>query len=124
MALRYEQESYDIRGAIMQVYKNLGYGFLEAVYCDALSIELTKRSIPFEREKEITINYNGKQLTHTYRADFVCYDKIIIEIKAVTVLNDVHRAQLFNYLRATGFKLGFVVNFGNTSHVEIERRVN
>ena len=98
-------ESYSITGAAMQVYNTLGAGFLEAVYQEALAIELTKRGIPYEREKDLKIYYDGQELKQTYRADFVCYDNIIVEIKAVASLNDSHRSQVFNYLKATGFKL-------------------
>ena len=95
----------------MQVYNTLGDGFLEAVYQEALAIELTKRGIPYEREKDLKIYYDGQELKQTYRADFVCYDNIIVEIKAVASLNDSHRSQVFNYLKATGFKLGLLFNF-------------
>ena len=95
----------------MQVYNTLGAGFLEAVYQEALAIELTKRGIPYEREKDLKIYYDGQELKQTYRADFVCYDNIIVEIKAVASLNDSHRSQVFNYLKATGFKLGLLFNF-------------
>ncbi len=90
----------------MRVYNVLGSGFLEAVYQEALEIELDKRHIPYEREKELEICYDGIKLGKKYVADFVCYDKIILELKAVKELDDSHRSQLYNYLKATGFKLG------------------
>lgn len=123
MALIYSDESYALRGAAMKVYNTLGYGFLEAVYQEALAIELEKRGIPFEREKELSIFYEGHPLKKKYIADFVCFDKIIVELKAVKELDDSHRSQIYNYLKATGFKLGLLINFGNYKKVEIERRV-
>ena len=116
-------ESYSITGAAMQVYNTLGAGFLEAVYQEALAIELTKRGIPYEREKDLKIYYDGQELKQTYRADFVCYDNIIVEIKAVASLNDSHRSQVFNYLKATGFKLGLLFNFGHCGGLEFERQL-
>ena len=102
------KESYNITGAAMHVYNVLGSGFLEAVYQEALAIEFAKRGIPFEREKELKVFYEGHELKQTYRADFVCYGDIIIELKAVSELNDSHRSQVYNYLKATGFKLGIL----------------
>ena len=116
-------ESYSITGAAMQVYNTLGAGFLEAVYQEALAIELTKRGIPYEREKDLKIYYDGQELKQTYRADFVCYDNIIVEIKAVASLNDSHRSQVFNYLKATGFKLGLLFNFGHCGGLEFARKL-
>lgn len=107
----------------MKVYNTLGCGFLEAVYQEALEIELDKRHIPYEREKELEICYDGIKLGKKYVADFVCYDKIILELKAVKELDDSHRSQLYNYLKATGFKLGFLINFGKYDELQIERRV-
>lgn len=123
MSLIYPNESYAIRGAAMRVYNVLGSGFLEAVYQEALEIELEKRSILFEREKELEIYYDGIKLDKTYIADFVCYGKIILELKAVKELEDSHRSQLYNYLKVTGFKLGFLINFGKYDELQIERRV-
>ncbi len=123
MDLIYSNESFAIRGAVMKVYNTLGCGFLEAVYQEALAIELEKRNIPFEREKELSIFYEGHLLQKKYFADFVCFDKIIVELKAVKELDDSHRSQIYNYLKATGFKLGLLINFGNYKKVEIERRV-
>ena len=107
----------------MQVYKTLGIGFLEAVYQEALAIEFTKRGIPFEREKELKIFYDGKELKTTYRADFVCYGDIIVELKAVAGLDDSHRSQVYNYLKATGSKLGLLYNFGHADGLQYERKV-
>jgi GxxExxY protein len=116
-----ENESYAVIGAALKVYKTLGAGFLEAVYQAAFEIELQKRVIPYEREKELKISYDGKELKQTYRADFVCYDAIIVEMKAVAHLDASHRSQVFNYMRATGYKLGLLFNFGHASGLEWER---
>ena len=117
----YKEEAYKIVGAAFNVYNTLGAGFLEAVYQEALEIELQRRDIPYEREKELKIAYDGVELKQTYKADFVCYDKIIVELKAVSALDDVHRAQVYNYLHATGFKLGLLLNFGYPGELEYER---
>lgn len=108
----YKKESYDICGAMFAVHKELGCGFLERVYQDALEIEFQERGIPYEREKEIRIMYKGRPLCDPYRADFVCYGKIIVELKAVSETTGVHRAQILNYLKATKMKLGILANFG------------
>lgn len=119
----YKQESYSIIGAALEVYNNLRHGFLEPVYQEALERELSARSIPYEREKELTIYYKDKPLKQTYKADFVCYGEIIVELKAVSELNDAHRSQLYNYLHATGCTLGILINFGNSERLESERKV-
>ncbi len=124
MELIYPKESYLINGAAYEVYKKLGFGFLEAVYQEAFEIELRKRNIPYEREKELLISYGDVVLKQKYRADFVCYDKIIVELKAVSELTDSHRSQVFNYLHATNFKLGILLNFGFDDGVEIMRIAN
>lgn len=108
----YTKETYEIRGAIFAVHKELGCGFLERVYQDALEYEFRERGIPYEREKEIQVPYKGHPLGEPYRADFVCYGKIIVELKAVKELEDIHRAQVLNYLKASGMKLGILANFG------------
>ena len=112
--LLYKNESYEIVGAIIAVQKELGCGYLERVYQDALEYEFKMRKIPYEREKNIQIMYKGKPLGEPYRADFVCYGKIIVELKAVKTLEDAHYAQVLNYLKATKMKLGILVNFHDT----------
>ena len=119
----YKTETYNIRGAIFAVHNELGCGFLERVYQDALEYEFSARSIPYEREKEIQIMYKGKPLGEPYRADFVCYNKIIVELKALSELDGAHRAQVINYLKATKMKLGLLINFGETS-AKVERILN
>ena len=121
--LIYEEESYAVKGAVFEVYKTMGAGFLEAVYQECLEEELKARAIPFVAQPEIKISYKGKMLHQSYRADIVCYDKIILELKAVSALLPEHSAQLFNYLRATRMKLGFLVNFGHYPGVEVKRIV-
>ena len=121
--LLYGDYTYVINGAAFNVYNTLGAGFLEAVYQEALEIEFQRRNIPYEREKQLKITYDGIELQQTYRADFVCYGKIIVELKAVSLLENTHRSQVYNYLRATGYKLGLLYNFGDTSELEIERIV-
>ena len=118
-----KEQSYAINGAAMNVYNALGDGFLEAVYQEALELEFIKRGIPYEREKELKIFYEGKELRQTYKADFVCYGDIIVELKAVAHLDDSHRSQVFNYLKATGFKLGLLYNFGHYNGLEWERKI-
>ncbi len=107
----YKEESYKIIGAAMKVHSTLGCDFLEQVYQEALEIELKKQNIPFTREAPLTITYDGITLNKKYNADFICYDKIILELKAVKDLDNTHEAQVFNYIKATGFKLGLLVNF-------------
>ena len=119
--LIYSQYSYAINGAAFHVYNQLGHGFLESVYQEALEIEFKRRNIPFEREKELKIIYDGFELKQTYKADFVCYDKVIVELKAVSCLDDARGSQVFNYLHATGYKLGLLYNFGYPDGLERER---
>ena len=122
--LIYQEESYAIRGAVYEVYKVLGTGFLEEVYQNALEEELNLRKIPFEAKKRLHIRYKGRDCGDYYAPDFICHDKIIVEIKSVEALHERHKAQLMNYLKATGFKLGFLVNFSSYPHATIVRVVN
>lgn len=115
MELIYKDECFDITGAVMDVHNNLGTGFLEEVYQEALEIEFKKRGIPYEREKVLHIFYKGIELKKFYKADFVCYDKIIVELKSVKEVLPEHRAQVINYLKATGLKLGLIYNFKELS---------
>ena len=122
-SLIYAEETYKILGACFEVYKQKGCGFLEPVYQECLEIELTFQNIPYETQKELFLDYRGQRLKSTYKPDFICYGKIILEIKAVSNLIDDHRAQLLNYLHATGFQVGLLVNFGHFPKVEHERFV-
>jgi len=116
--LRYEQETYQIIGAAMNVHTALGPGFTEKVYQEAFAIELADRGIPFEREKSIHATYKGIVLEGTYIPDFICYNRIIVELKAVKELDDVHRSQAINYAKVAGFKLALLINFGENSLVK------
>jgi len=113
--LIYKEESYKIVGACMEVHSELGCGFLEAVYQEALEIEFIKQQIPYEREVFLKIYYKGQVLKKDYCADFVCYNKIIVELKALSNLTTENEAQVLNYLKATKFKLGLLINFGEKS---------
>jgi GxxExxY protein len=112
--IQFQQEVFNIIGAAMEVQNHLGRGFLELVYHEALNIELGLRGIPFETEKLITIAYKGHLLERTYKADLVCYENIVVELKSVGKLKTEHTAQLLNYLKATNLPLGILINFGET----------
>jgi GxxExxY protein len=113
----YQQESYEIIGTCMEVHRILGKGFAEIVYKDALSFEFRSRGIPFEREKEYTVEYKKVILPHKFYADFVVFDKIILEVKAQKGIAEEQYAQVINYLAVSGCKLGLLVNFGESSLV-------
>ncbi len=117
MDLLFKDEAYAIIGAAMAVHRELGCGFLEKVYQEALAIEFKLRGIPFEREKHLTVSYKGHLLAQDYYADFVCYGKIIVELKAISELNSEHTAQVINYLNCAKVPLGLLINFGETSLV-------
>lgn len=108
----YKEESYKITGICMDIHNNLGKGFLEIVYKDALEYEFNKANIPHEREKEYAVNYKGIILPHKFYADFVVYDKIVLEVKGISGIADEDVAQTLNYLKVSGNKLGLLVNFG------------
>lgn len=117
------EETHALLGACFEVYKDKGCGFLEAVFQECLEFELQDRRIPFVAQPPLRLTYKGRQLTQTYQPDFLCYGKIILEIKAVPKLADEHRAQVHNYLKATGCRVGQLVNFGHFPLVEHERIV-
>jgi GxxExxY protein len=121
--LIYPDESYAIMGACFEVYKVQGCGFVEPVYQKCLELELRLRDIPAISKPRLEIQYKGTPLELSYEPDFVCFGKIILEIKAVSGLDDVFRAQVHNYLRASGFELGLLVNFGANPKLEYERIV-
>ena len=123
MNLLYEDETYLIIGAAMAVHQELGCGFLEAVYQEALEKEFMFKSIPYKREMPITIYYRNEPLNKRYIVDFICYDKIIVELKALSALTTEHQAQVLNYLTATRLKLGLLLNFGKPS-LENKRIIN
>jgi len=120
----FKEESYKIIGACFEVYKEKGNGFLEAVYQECLSIEFSEQGIPFVEKPRLRLDYKGRELRQTYEPDFLCFEEIIVEIKAVKRLADEHRAQVINYLKATGKQLGLLVNFGHYPKIEHERFVN
>ncbi len=117
----YKEESYKIIGACFEVYKQKGCGFTEPVYQECLKIEFRLREIPFVFEPIIYLEYKGEVLESYFKPDFVCYDKIIVELKAVSKLIDEHRAQTINYVNATDYDLGLLVNFGHFPQIEYER---
>ena len=119
--LLYEEEAYRIRGSVFEVYREMGCGFLESVYQECLEKELRSQDIPFVSQQELKLAYNGETLEQTYKPDLICFNKIIVELKAVKEIADEHRAQLHNYLKATGLKLGLLVNFGHYPKATIER---
>jgi GxxExxY protein len=119
--LIYKEESYATIGACVAVYKDKGCGFLEPVYHECLAIEFELRGISFVSKRAQTLQYRGRTLVQTFSPDFICYEKIIVEIKAVSALVDEHRAQVLNYLSATTCKLGLLVNFGHYPRMEYER---
>mgnify|MGYP006287994613 CR=1 FL=1 len=123
MRLLLKEESYAVRGAIFEVYNEMGGGFLEAVYQECLENELTSRHIPFIAQPELKLHYKGNELKQTYKPDFICYEQIIVELKAVKETTQEHKAQVINYLKATNLNLALLVNFGNPSKLEVERLV-
>jgi GxxExxY protein len=117
MRVRHQKFSYKVIGACFEVHRQLGCGFLEGVYQEALKHELNLRKVPFIKEKKININYKGKILDKYYYADFICYDAILIELKALSSLNSNHESQVMNYLKATSLNIGLLINFGTKSLV-------
>ncbi len=121
--LIYPDECYQIMGACFEVYNEKGCGFLESVYQECLEIELALQAIPFNPQVRFELTYKGRKLKQTFTPDFVCYDGIILEIKAAAGLVDEYRAQVLNYLNASGCELGLLVNFGHYPKLEWERMV-
>ncbi|MCK6508889.1 GxxExxY protein [Myxococcota bacterium] len=117
----HERETYAIRGAIFEVYREMGCGFLEAVYQECLEKEFAKANIPFAAQSELRLSYKGEPLKHYYRPDFICYNSVILEIKALSQTTGEHKAQLLNYLKSTGLKVGLLANFGCHPKATIER---
>jgi len=123
MEIIYKEESYRIMGACFEVYKELGCGFLEEVYQEALEIELDLQGIPFRSQAALVLRYKDRPLKKEYNPDFICFEMIILEIKAMKDLDDAHRAQVHNYLKATGYRLGLLVNFAHYPKIQAERIV-
>jgi GxxExxY protein len=119
----YKDESFRIVGACFEVYNEKGSGFTEPVYQECLEIELGLQGIAFTAQAHLPLSYKGRPLRQRFQPDFVCFEKIILEIKAVSALTDEHRSQVLNYLNATGYRLGLLVNFGHQGKLEWERLV-
>ena len=117
----FKDESYAIQGAIFEVYRQMGCGFLESVYQECLEIEFRERSIPFVSQHDLQLFYKGKMLKQRYIPDFICYDQIIVELKAVKQVAPEHKAQVLNYLKASKMKLGILVNFGDYPKATVTR---
>lgn len=117
----FKDESYAIQGAIFEVYRQMGCGFLESVYQECLEIEFRERSIPFVSQHDLQLFYKGKLLKQRYIPDFICYDQIIVELKAVKQVAPEHKAQVLNYLKASKMKLGILVNFGDYPKATVTR---
>jgi len=120
----FKEETHSILGACFEVYNELGCGFLEQVYQEGLELEFHARGYPFEAQKILHVSYKGRVLAKTYVADFVCFDRVIVEVKAVSRLLGEHRAQILNYLHATTLDVGMLVNFGHYPKLEYERFVS
>jgi GxxExxY protein len=123
MEIIFKDECYAILGACFEVYNQMECGFVEPVYQECLGIELAERSIPYQPKAELQLTYKGRKLDQKYIPDFICFDKIIIELKAVSDSANEHRAQVHNYLKATGYRLGLLVNFGQCPKLQYERIV-
>ena len=121
MGFLYKEECYKILGAVFEVYRNKGCGFLDEVYQECLEIELRNQTIPAVSKPHLELEYKGQLLRKTYQPDLVCYGKIILELKACKAIDDVHKAQLQNYLRATGMRVGYLVNFGSPHKATVIR---
>jgi GxxExxY protein len=120
----YKEESFRILGACFEVYNQKGFGFTEPVYQECLSFEFSIQEIPFVGQPEVNLSYKGKPLTQFFKPDFICYEKIIVELKTASAIVDAHRAQTINYLNALGFELAILVNFGQFPRLAYERLAN
>jgi GxxExxY protein len=120
----YKEEAYKIIGACFEVYNEKGCGFVEPVYQECLEIELYLQAIAFKTHQPLPLSYKGRLLKQRYQPDFICFEKVVLEIKAVSSLVDEHRAQVLNYLNAAGLDLGLLVNFGHYPKLEWERIAN
>ena len=119
----FKEECYQIQGAVFEVYREMGCGFLEAVYQECLEKELARRGIPFIAQREIKIRYKGENIRQSYKSDFICFDFILLELKALPATKGEHTAQVINYLKATGMRLGLLINFGSYPKATVERIV-
>ncbi len=119
--LLFGEECYAIQGAVFEVYREMGCGFLESVYQECLEREFRRKDISFVAQQSLELFYKGDRLAQVYKPDFVCYGKIIVELKAVKAIGREHEAQVFNYLKASGFRLGLLVNFGHYPKATVKR---
>jgi len=119
--LEFEHETFQIRGAVFEVYREMGCGFLEAVYQECLEKELHSRNIPFASQQSLPLFYKGEPMKQTYIPDLICYGSIIVELKAAKEITPEHKAQILNYLKAARLKIGLLVNFGSYPKAQIER---
>jgi GxxExxY protein len=118
-----KDESYAIMGACFEVHNEMGSGFLESVYEECLGIEFDLRNLPYREQLELPLTYKKRSLKSVFIPDFVCFESVVVEIKAVSTLTDVHRSQVHNYLKASGYRLGLLVNFNSSPQLEWERIV-
>ncbi|MBM9537895.1 GxxExxY protein [Desulfobulbus alkaliphilus] len=119
----FEKECYQIQGAVFEVYREMGCGILEAVYQECLEKELTRRAVPFVAHQELKLLYKGEPLQQLYKPDLICFKSIIVELKALSSTSGEHKAQVLNYLKATGMRLGLLINFGCYPKATVERIV-
>jgi len=119
----YKEECYKIQGAVFEVYREMGCGFLESVYQECMARELSKRGISYVEHPELRLFYKGDTLRQTYTPDFICYESIIVKIKALSATTGAHKAQVLNYLKGTRMNLGLLVNFGHYPKATVERIV-
>jgi len=122
MGMNRDEQTYQIIGAAMEVHRNLGHGFLEAVYHEALTIEFAARGVPFQREVELPVFYKSQALRCGYQADFICFETVLVELKALARLSTIEEAQVLNYLKSTGLQRSLLINFGAPS-LEYKRLV-
>jgi len=121
--LLFEEETGKILGACFEVYKQMGCGFLESVYQECLGIEFDRQKLPAIPQQDLRLTYKDRPLKQVYRPDFLCHEKIVVELKAVSTLTEEHESQLINYLHATGYRVGLLVNFGHHPGLQFKRRV-
>ena len=117
----FKQECYAIQGAVFEVYREMGCGFLESVYQECLERELKQCAIPFDSQPALNLYYKGDLLKHVYRPDLICFGKIIVELKAVKIISSENESQVFNYLKASNLRLGLLVNFGHFPKATVHR---
>ena len=123
MELLFKEEVYEIVGAAIEVHKNMGIGFIEAVYQECLEVELKNRDIPYDSQRQVQIHYKDKLINKYYIPDLVCYGEIVVELKAIEQLTGREEAQIINYLRATKYRIGVLINFGSKTKLEWRRLI-